>query len=215
MSTDLTDRQQAILDFVRTRIESDGLPPTWAEIARAFGFRQTRAAQKHLQALEAKGYLILLPGKARGIRLAGVSSSRHAQRSRDDQLALPILGRVAAGAPIGADAPFDAEGIERHLRLDRSLFSLVPDYLLRVRGDSMRDDGILDGDLVAVQRASQARDGQVVVARIDDEVTIKRLSLGDDRIALLPRNPDYAPIEIQPGQDFAIEGLYCGLVREG
>ncbi|HEY5614041.1 MAG TPA: transcriptional repressor LexA [Lysobacter sp.] len=217
MSTDLTDRQQAILDFVRTRIESDGLPPTWAEIARAFGFRQTRAAQKHLQALEAKGYLILLPGKARGIRLVGMSStSGYQQRSRrDDQLALPILGRVAAGAPIGADAPFDAEGIERHLRLDRSLFSLVPDYLLRVRGDSMRDDGILHGDLVAVQRASQARDGQVVVARIDDEVTIKRLSLGDDRIALLPRNPDYAPIEIQPGQDFAIEGLYCGLVREG
>ena len=217
MHPDLTDRQQAILDFVRTRIESDGLPPTWAEIARAFGFRQTRAAQKHLQALEAKGYLTLLPGKARGIRLVGMSStSGYQQRSRrDDQLALPILGRVAAGAPIGADAPFDAEGIERHLRLDRSLFSLVPDYLLRVRGDSMRDDGILDGDLVAVQRASQARDGQVVVARIDDEITIKRLSLGDDRIALLPRNLDYAPIEIQPGQDFAIEGLYCGLVREG
>jgi len=216
MSTDLTDRQQAILDFVRTRIETDGLPPTWAEIARAFGFRQTRSAQKHLQALEAKGYLTLLPGKARGIRLVGMSSiSRHQQRSRDDRMALPILGRVAAGAPIGADAPFDAEGIERHLRLDRSLFSLVPDYLLRVRGDSMRDDGILDGDLVAVQRASQARDGQVVVARIDDEITIKRLSLGDDRIALLPRNPDYAPIEIQPGQDFAIEGLYCGLIREG
>ena len=216
MPTDLTDRQQAILDFVRTRIESDGLPPTWAEIARAFGFRQTRAAQKHLQALEAKGYLTLLPGKARGIQLVGMSStSRHQQRSRDNQLALPILGRVAAGAPISADAPADMDGIERHLRLDRSLFSLVPDYLLRVRGDSMRDDGILDGDLVAVQRATQARDGQVVVARIDDEITIKRLSLGDDRIALLPRNPDYAPIEVQPGQDFAIEGLYCGLIREG
>lgn len=211
MPADLTDRQLAILDFVRARITTDGLPPTWAEIARAFGFRQTRAAQKHLQALEAKGYLTLLPGKARGIRLAGASPAAH----RDDRLALPILGRVAAGPPIGADAGFDAEGIERHLRLDRSLFSLTPDYLLRVRGDSMRDDGILDGDLVAVQRAAQARDGQVVVARIDDEITIKRLKLGDDRIALLPGNPDYAPIEIQPGQDFAIEGLYCGLIREG
>lgn len=210
MPADLTDRQLAILDFVRARITADGLPPTWAEIARAFGFRQTRAAQKHLQAIEAKGYLTLLPGKARGIRLAGASASR-----RDDQLGLPILGRVAAGPPIGADASADADGIERHLQLDRSLFSLTPDYLLRVRGDSMRDDGILDGDLVAVQRASQARDGQVVVARIDDEITIKRLKLGDDRIQLLPRNPDYAPIEIQPGQDFAIEGLYCGLIREG
>ena len=215
MTPDLTDRQQAILDFVRTRITADGLPPTWAEIARAFGFRQTRAAQKHLQALEAKGYLTLLPGKARGIRLVGMSTSRDQPRGSDDPLALPILGRVAAGAPIGADSPADADSIEHHLRLDRSLFSLVPDYLLRVRGDSMRDDGILDGDLVAVQRANQARDGQVVVARIDDEITIKRLSLGVDRIALLPRNPDHSPIEIQPGQDFAIEGLYCGLVREG
>ncbi|MGH8075789.1 MAG: transcriptional repressor LexA [Lysobacter sp.] len=211
MSADLTDRQLAILDFVRARIRADGLPPTWAEIAQAFGFRQTRAAQKHLQALEAKGYLTLLPGKARGIRLPG--SSRASRR--DDRMELPILGRVAAGAPIGADASLDAEGIERHLRLDRSLFSLTPDYLLRVHGDSMRDDGILDGDLVAVQRAAQARDGQVVIARIDDEITIKRLKLGRDRIQLLPRNPDYAPIEIQPGQDFAIEGLYCGLIREG
>lgn len=211
MTADLTDRQLAILDFVRARITTDGLPPTWAEIARAFGFRQTRAAQKHLQALEAKGYLTLLPGKARGIRLPGASSAAR----RDDRLALPILGRVAAGAPIGADAGFDTEGTGRQLQLDRSLFALTPDYLLRVRGDSMRDDGILDGDLVAVQRATQARDGQVVVARIDDEITIKRLQLGHDRIALLPRNPDYAPIEIQPGQDFAIEGLYCGLIREG
>lgn len=211
MPPDLTDRQQAIFDFVRTRITADGLPPTWAEIARAFGFRQTRAAQKHLQALEAKGYLTLLPGKARGIRLVGATKVSR----RDERLDLPILGRVAAGPPIGAGAGFDAEGIERHLRLDRSLFSLVPDYLLRVHGDSMRDDAILDGDLVAVQRATQARDGQVVVARIDDEITIKRLSLGADRITLLPRNPDYAPIEIQPGQDFAIEGLYCGLIREG
>jgi len=206
---DLTDRQQAILDFVRERIAADGLPPTWAEIARAFGFRQTRAAQKHLQALEAKGYLTLLPGKARGIRLSALGQPR--TPPRDDEVELPILGRVAAGLPIGADA-----GVQKHLLLDRRLFSSPPDYLLRVQGDSMREDGILDGDLVAVHRASQARDGQTVVARLDDEITIKRLQLKPDgSIRLLPRNPDYAAIEVKPDQDFAIEGVYCGLIREG
>jgi repressor LexA len=212
---DLTDRQQAILDFVRERIAMDGMPPTWSEIARAFGFRQTRAAQKHLQALEAKGYLTLLPGKARGIRLpaTGLHATARPER-RADQLRLPILGRVAAGVPIGADAPLDAEA-ERHLLVDRGLFSTAPDYLLRVQGDSMRDDGILDGDLVAVHRASEARSGQTVVARLDDEITIKRLQLTADGIRLLPRNPDFAPIDIAPGQDFAIEGVYCGLIREG
>ena len=199
---ELTDRQQAILEFVRERIAVDGLPPTWAEIARAFGFRQTRAAQKHLQAIAAKGYLTLLPGKARGIRLPGTA------RTRSTQLQLPVLGRVAAGAPIGADA-----GVERVLMLDPALFTPRPDYLLRVHGDSMRDEGILDGDLVAVHRQPQAHDGQLVVARLDDEITIKRLQLRHDRIRLLPRNPDYAAIELQPGQDFAIEGLYCGLIR--
>ena len=206
---DLTDRQQAILDFVRERIAAEGLPPTWAEIAHAFGFRQTRAAQKHLQALEAKGYLTLLPGKARGIRLSALSQSR-ARDHDDDQVALPILGRVAAGIPIGADA-----GVQRHLLLDRRLFSSPPDYLLRVRGDSMQEDGILDGDLVAVHRTNEARDGQTVVARLDDEITIKRLQLSVEGIRLLPRNPDYAAIEVGPGQDFAIEGVYCGLIREG
>jgi repressor LexA len=206
---DLTDRQQAILDFVRERIAADGLPPTWAEIARAFGFRQTRAAQKHLQALEAKGYLTLLPGKARGIRLSALGQPR--TPPRDDEVELPILGRVAAGLPIGADA-----GVQKHLLLDRRLFSSPPDYLLRVQGDSMREDGILDGDLVAVRRASEARDGQTVVARLDDEITIKRLQLKPDgSIRLLPRNPDYAAIEVKPDQDFAIEGVYCGLIREG
>ena len=205
---DLTDRQQAILDFVRERIAADGLPPTWAEIARAFGFRQTRAAQKHLQALETKGYLTLLPGKARGIRLSPPAHARTALR--DGEVELPILGRVAAGLPIGADA-----GVQRHLLLDRRLFSSPPDYLLRVQGDSMREDGILDGDLVAVHRTNDARDGQTVVARLDDEITIKRLQLMEDGIRLLPRNPDYAPIDVASDQDFAIEGIYCGLIREG
>src|SRR4051812_23971988 len=209
MSTDLTDRQQAILDFVRERIAADGLPPTWAEIAHAFGFRQTRAAQKHLQALEAKGYLTLLPGKARGIRLSSLARLPAMQRD-EDQVELPVLGRVAAGLPIGADA-----GVQRQLLLDRRLFSSPPDYLLRVQGDSMREDGILDGDLVAVHRTREARNGQTVVARLDDEITIKRLQLTANGIRLLPRNPDYAAIEVGSGQDFAIEGVYCGLIREG
>jgi repressor LexA len=206
---DLTDRQQAILDFVRERIAADGLPPTWAEIACAFGFRQTRAAQKHLQALEAKGYLTLMPGKARGIRLSPIARSRAMQRD-EDQVELPILGRVAAGVPIGADA-----GVQRRLLFDRRMFSAPPDYLLRVQGDSMREDGILDGDLVAVHRTNEARDGQTVVVRLDDEITIKRLQLTADRIRLLPRNPAYTPIDVASDQDFAIEGVYCGLIREG
>ena len=141
--------------------------------------------------------------------MSALSQSR-ARDHDDDQVALPILGRVAAGIPIGADA-----GVQRHLLLDRRLFSSPPDYLLRVRGDSMQEDGILDGDLVAVHRTNEARDGQTVVARLDDEITIKRLQLTADGIRLLPRNPDYAAIEVGPGQDFAIEGVYCGLIREG
>jgi repressor LexA len=199
-----TPRQQAILDFVAARIEAEGMPPTLAEIARAFGFNQTRAAHKHLLALEAKGRLTLLPGKARGIRLPGLPR----RRARGGALELPVLGRVAAGAPIGADA-----GIERHLLLDRAMFFPTPDYLLKVKGDSMVDDGIFDGDLIAVHRTPVAENGQIVVARVDGELTVKRFHRGKDRIRLLPRNPDYAPIVVAPDADFAIEGLYCGLVR--
>jgi repressor LexA len=202
--TDLTDRQQAILDFVAAQVEAQGLPPTLAEIAAAFGFNQTRGAHKHLLALEAKGHLTLLPGKARGIRLQG----RNRMRSSKPALLLPILGRVAAGAPIGADAD-----IGRHLLLDRAMFFPTPDYLLKVKGDSMIDDGIFDGDLIAVHRTNVAENGQIVVARIDGEITVKRFKQGRDRITLLPRNPDYAPIVVAPDADFAIEGLYCGLVR--
>ncbi len=202
---ELTRRQQAILDFVATKVEAEGLPPTLAEIARAFGFNQTRAAHKHLLALEAKGHITLLPGKARGIRLHGRNA---AVRRRADSLELPVLGRVAAGAPIGADA-----GIERHLLLDRAMFFPTPDYLLKVRGDSMVEDGIFDGDLIAVHRTPVAENGQIVVARVDGELTVKRFERGKERIRLLPRNPDYAPIVIAPDADFAIEGLYCGLVR--
>lgn len=205
---DLTDRQQAILDFVAVHIEAEGMPPTLAEIAAAFGFNQTRGAHKHLLALEAKGQLTLLPGKARGIRLEGRNRAPVTLRQREAGLSLPILGRVAAGAPIGADAD-----IEGHLLLDRAMFFPTPDYLLRVKGDSMIDDGIFDGDLIAVHRSSVAENGQIVVARIDGEITVKRLKVGKHQISLLPRNPDYAPIVVAPDADFAIEGLYCGLVR--
>jgi repressor LexA len=202
---DLTDRQQAILDFVRERIAADGMPPTLAEIARAFGFRQARAAAKHLLALEAKGHLTLLPGKARGIRLPGTTQ----RTARNEALTLPLLGRVAAGQPIGA-----AADIEREVIVDPHLFHPRPHYLLRVRGDSMRDDGILDGDLIAVHRTAEARSGQTVVARIDGEVTVKRLELTGTGVRLLPRNADHAPIEVDPRlDDFAIEGLYVGVLR--
>ncbi|RBB15870.1 LexA repressor [Xanthomonas oryzae pv. oryzae] len=127
---------------------------------------------------------------------------------RDDVLRLPVLGRVAAGLPIGADI-----GSDDFVVLDRVFFSPSPDYLLKVQGDSMRDEGIFNGDLIGVHRTRDARSGQIVVARIDEEITVKLLKIGKDRIRLLPRNPDYAPIEVLPDQDFAIEGLYCGLLR--
>ena len=128
--------------------------------------------------------------------------------ANDDALRLPVLGRVGAGVPIGADISGDS-----YVLLDRVFFSPAPDYLLKVKGDSMRDEGIFDGDLIGVHRTRDARSGQIVVARVDDEVTVKLLKISQDRIRLLPRNPDYAPIDVQPDQDFAIEGLYCGLVR--
>jgi repressor LexA len=198
----LTDRQQAILDFIAAQVAAQGLPPTLAEIAREFGFSQPRSAQAHLQALAAKGALTLLPGKSRGIRLTDTPPPANS-------LSLPVLGRVAAGEPIG-DAEF-----EGHLLLDRALFFPRPDYLLRVKGDSMRDDGIFDGDLIAVHRTPDAADNQIVVARLDGELTVKRLKRRKDRITLLPRNPDHAPIEVQAGTVFAIEGVYCGLLRRG
>lgn len=218
----LTDTRRALLAYLRERIAADGLPPSQQEIAAHFGFRQNRSASYHLQALQAEGLIELLPGRARGIRLvheAGLdgefdtsgfddSDRADAAANDDSRLSLPILGRVAAGAPIGAAAE-----AESHILIDRLLFSPRPDYLLRVKGDSMREDGILDGDLVAVHRTRDAANGQTVVARISDEITIKRLKITADGIELLPRNPDYAPIVIAADADFAIEGIYCGLVR--
>ena len=212
----LTDTQQAILELIAERIEAEGVPPSQTEIARAFGFKGVRAAQYHLEALEAAGAIERVPGRARGIRLKVAPPQAQAElalppASNDDALRLPVLGRVAAGLPIGADVPVDMA--DSFLVLDRVLFSPSPDYLLKVQGDSMRDEGIFDGDLIGVHRTRDARSGQIVVARVDEEITVKLLKIGKDRIRLLPRNPDYAPIEVQPDQDFAIEGLYCGLVR--
>ncbi|WP_129135479.1 transcriptional repressor LexA [Luteimonas sp. YGD11-2] len=215
----LTATQHAVLALIAERIEAEGMPPSQTEIARALGFSSVRAAQYHLEALEAAGAIERVPGRARGIRLLVQAPAPH-QDSLDlagdlasQALRLPVLGQVAAGLPIGAGAPDVLAAAEDHVVLDRVLFSPAPDYLLKVKGDSMRDEGIFDGDLIGVHRTPQARSGEIVVARIDDEITVKLLRIGKDRIRLLPRNPDFAPIEVQAGQDFAIEGLYCGLVR--
>src|SRR4249919_2347531 len=215
---DLSETQQTILALITRRIQNDGVPPSQTEIAKALGFRGVRAAQYHLEILERAGAIARIPGQARGIRLPHVdveegegedfSPPSRSRRNDDDALRLPVLGRVAAGMPIGADI-----GSDEVVLLDRSLFFPSPDYLLKVKGDSMRDDGILDGDLIGVHRTSQAQSGQIVIARIDDEITVKLLKITKTGIRLLPRNPDFAPIDVSPDQDFAIEGLYCGLVR--
>lgn len=206
----LTDTQRAIHTFLAERIEADGFAPSQTEIARAFGFKGVRAAQYHLEALEAAGMIERSPGRARSLRLLQWPDRPQQLQlaANDEALQLPVLGQVAAGIPIGADI-----GSEQVVLMDRTLFTLTPDYLLRVKGDSMCDEGIFDGDLIGVHRTNEARSGQVVIARIDDEITVKLFKPTRDRIRLLPRNPDHAPIEVQPGQDFAIEGLYCGLVR--
>ena len=211
----LTETQHTMLALITERIAVDGMPPSQAEIARAMGFSGVRAAQYHLEALVQAGAILRVPGKARGIRLLqpdveAEQADVAPQPTLDDALRLPVLGRVAAGAPIGADA-----GVDDYVLLDRNIFFPSPDYLLKVKGDSMRDEGIFDGDLIGVHRTPEARSGQIVVARIDDEITVKLLKIGKDRIRLLPRNPDYQPMEVLPDQEFAIEGLYCGLVRRG
>lgn len=195
---DLPPQRAAVLAWLRQALLA-GQSPSLAEIAHAFGFTSRNAAQKHVQALVAAGLLQQEAGRKRGLRLPGGSA---------ELLPLAVLGRVAAGQPIGADI-----GLDQQLWLDRRMFSPRPDYLLKVQGDSMIDEGIFDGDLIGVHRTRDAHSGQIVVARIDDEITVKLLKIAKDRIRLLPRNPDYKPIEVLPDQDFAIEGLYCGLLR--
>jgi repressor LexA len=205
----LTPRQQQILDFIRAHLAREGLPPTHEEIAAAFGFSQPRAAGFHLQALAQKGAIELVPGKARAIRVLGQTGLARAESVRADILHLPLVGRVAAGAPIDADAH-----VEREIQIDRHLFRPRPDFLLRVQGMSMRDAGILDRDLIAVHRTQDAGNGQIVVARIEGEITVKEFRRTRSRITLLPANPDFDPIEVDPhADDFAIEGLYVGVIR--
>lgn len=201
----ITDKQRTILAFIRERIERDGIPPSQPEIAAAFGFQHNTTALYHLRALEDAGLLSRTPHQARGIRLTA-----RRRRNRPEQLQLPVLGRVAAGAPIGADI-----GLDEQLLLDRNCFEQTPDYLLRIAGDSMIEDGIFDGDLVAIKRTPDALNGQIVVARIDGELTIKRFKRTKHQILLMPRNPDYVPMVVPADADFAIEGIYCGLVRRG
>ena len=212
----LTARQQQIFDLVRNAIESTGAPPTRAEIAAELGFKSANAAEEHLQALARKGVLELVGGTSRGIRLkadtlGALNRARqiHLPLPALAQLTLPLVGRVAAGAPILAQ-----EHIEQSYAVEPSLFSSRPDYLLKVKGMSMKDIGILDGDLLAVQSAKEARNGQIVVARVGDEVTVKRFKRGPAGIQLLPENPDFEPILVdEHTEQFTIEGLAVGLIR--
>lgn len=213
----LTSRQQQILELVERAIAQTGAPPTRAEIAQELGFKSANAAEEHLRALARKGVIELVSGTSRGIRLrSGALRQINARRGLQidlpipglAQLTLPLIGRVAAGSPILAQ-----EHIQQTWCVESSLFERKPDYLLKVRGMSMRDVGIMDGDLLAVQQTREARNGQIVVARLGDEVTVKRLRRTAHAIELLPENPDFPVIVVQPGEPFEIEGLAVGLIR--
>ena len=216
-SPKLTARQQQILDLVQSAIERTGAPPTRAEIAAELGFKSANAAEEHLQALARKGVIELVGGTSRGIRLRSdtlraLNESRIKQFTLPlpslAQLTLPLVGRVAAGSPILAQ-----EHVDQTYVVESTLFSRKPDYLLRVRGMSMRDAGIMDGDLLAVQKAADAKNGQIVVARLGDDVTVKRLHRTRNGIELLPENPDYPMIQVTDADSFALEGVAVGLIR--
>ena len=213
----LTARQQQILELIQSAIARTGAPPTRAEIASELGFRSANAAEEHLQALARKGVIELVSGTSRGIRLRSealrsINESRIKQFSLPlpglAQLALPLVGRVAAGSPLLAQ-----EHIDQTYYVENSLFQRRPDFLLKVRGMSMRDAGIMDGDLLAVQATREARNGQIIVARLGDEVTVKRFKRNRHLIELHPENPDYQTIVVEPGEPFEIEGLAVGLIR--
>lgn len=214
MTAKLTARQQQVLDIIRSEIERTGFPPTRAEIAQVLGFKSANAAEDHLKALARKGAIELTAGASRGIRLLGTDTressapSSSALATLADALLLPIIGRVAAGSPILA-----TEHIEREIGVAPTLFTQTPDYLLRVRGLSMKDAGIFDGDLLAVKKASEARNGQIVVVRIGDDVTVKRLSRSSNQVVLLPENPDFEPIVVTDPDSLSLEGIAVGLIR--
>ena len=202
----LTRRQREILNFISEFIDKYKFPPTRSELARHFGFRSPNAAEAHLRALEKKSVIGIERGVSRGITLLPMAMTELPSAGNTP---LPLVGRVAAGSPVLAQ-----ENIEDEYRVDPGLFSHKPDYLLRVEGMSMRDAGILDGDLLAVHRTPEARNGQIVVARLDDEVTVKRFRKQDNQVQLLPENPDFEPIRIDlRRQELAIEGLGVGVIR--
>ncbi len=214
----LTARQQQILELIQSAIANTGSPPTRAEIATELGFKSANAAEEHLQALARKGAIELVSGTSRGIRLkshnraqsaAGFTEQLSEKMSQFQQsLLLPLIGRVAAGSPILAQ-----EHIDQSYLIQSSLFDRKADYLLRVRGMSMRDAGIMDGDLLAVQSTREAKNGQIVVARLGDDVTVKRFERKSDRIELHAENPDFKTIVVQNDEPFEIEGLAVGLIR--
>jgi len=198
----LTPRQAQILEMIQAFIAETGMPPTRAEIAGELGFKSANAAEEHLRALQKKGALDLVPGASRGIQL---------KDSLREQMGLPLVGRVAAGSPILAE-----EHIETHYKLDPALFNPKPHYLLRVHGMSMKNAGILDGDLVAVHRTPEVRSRQIIVARLDDEVTVKRYRQDGSLVWLLPENEDFEPIQVDLAeQAMVIEGVVVGVIRDG
>ena len=213
----LTARQQQILELIQTAVHNTGAPPTRAEIAAELGFKSANAAEEHLQALARKGVIQLVSGTSRGIRLKNAATDTFTNSIVKQfqlplqalaQLCLPLVGRVAAGSPILAQ-----EHIEQTYNVEASLFSQLPDYLLKVKGLSMRDIGIMDGDLLAVKTTQEARNGQIVVARLGEEVTVKRFQKSPQGIALHPENPDFDTIHVRAGEPFQIEGLAVGLIR--
>lgn len=203
----LTERQAEVLRLVRELTEVSGYPPTRAEIAERMGFRSVNAAEQHLRALEKKGVIEISSGASRGIRVRDSKPGSRISRL----LELPVIGRVAAGSPMLAE-----EHVQGRYQVDPNLFTPRADYLLRVRGMSMRDAGILEGDLLAVHKTEEARSGQIVVARLADDVTVKRLRRRGHTLQLLPENPDFEPIEVdERSEPFAIEGVAVGVIRNG
>lgn len=200
----LTTRQQQILDLVRDTIDATGMPPTRAEISERLGFRSANAAEQHLRALAKKGVIQMIPGMSRGIRLLQEEQERAPE-------GLPLIGQVAAGEPILAQ-----QHIESHYQVDQSMFHPHADFLLRVQGMSMRDIGILDGDLLAVHKTKEARNGQIVVARVDDDVTVKRFERRGSMVLLHPENEEFSIIQVDLTQQYmTIEGLAVGVIRNG
>jgi repressor LexA len=196
----LTPRQQQVFDLIKDNISETGMPPTRAEIATFFGFKSANAAEEHLKALAKKGYIEMLPGTSRGIRLA---------EEFIEHEGLPLIGRVAAGEPILAQ-----EHVEEHYKIDGSLFHPAADYLLRVNGESMKDIGILDGDLLAVHQTTDVQNGQVIVARVEEDVTVKRYKREGNIVYLHAENDDFSPIKVDlAAQEFNIEGLAVGVIR--